>query len=484
MELGNKPGCYLWNHSLRVNDTATWSGMCFRQLAMGGGEINRVWGNDQEKSRIETGPLLRGKKYKKWVYRYADGTVVESHYHRASEIVRRVWRFPTGSVAEGPYENGELHGQWVFLYANGSIEEGSYVEGKTHGQWVLRYADGTVEERSYVHGDSHPRNRWVKHWAVGAVEQPVLSLPEESVQALRLPPGINAIDVGYTCATKSAGSKCWLELDNQPGCYFWNPFPGMNMNMTATWNGACAGGLAEGTGEITWVWRIIDKLNYAKSTGMFQHGKMHGRWVERYTNGDVAEGPYVDGRRHGKWVIREPNGDVLEGPYVNGKRHSQWVLSYIIRTVAEDGSFAPTSTKCVKNQNLRYAHPLYGDTYYDARRGQWDEHFADGTVAEGSYNNYGQREGRWITRFASGTVVEASYVDNQLHGRWNGRFQSGDVVEGRFVHGKKHGRWVIHETDGTVEKGRYVNGNRDGRWVHRKPDGRVVKKTYKAGELL
>ena len=31
---------------------------------------------------------------------------------------------------------------------------------------------------------------------------------------------------------------------------------------------------------------------------------MHGHWVWRYSNGRVAEGPFVDDEMHGRWVIR------------------------------------------------------------------------------------------------------------------------------------------------------------------------------------
>ena len=55
-----------------------------------------------------------------------------------------------------------------------------------------------------------------------------------------------------TCAYPSQGADCWLEFDNQPGCYVW--ISGKRADITATWTGACVGGLVWGMGTITWAW--------------------------------------------------------------------------------------------------------------------------------------------------------------------------------------------------------------------------------------
>ena len=41
-----------------------------------------------------------------------------------------------------------------------------------------------------------------------------------------------------------------MELENQPGCYFW-PSSALLRTEAATWSGACVDGLAEGNGSIT-----------------------------------------------------------------------------------------------------------------------------------------------------------------------------------------------------------------------------------------
>ena len=99
------------------------------------------------------------------------------------------------------------------------------------------------------------------------------------------------------------------------------------MNERITWSGTCSRGLAEGTGDIKWVYGS-DLENSTTGNGQLLQGKMDGRWVTRDGDGTVGEGSFVAGERHGQWVFRYANGNVIEGPYVDGKRHGQWVLRW------------------------------------------------------------------------------------------------------------------------------------------------------------
>ena len=198
------------------------------------------------------------------------------------------------------------------------------------------------------------------------------------------PSGISA---GQTCAGQAEGAACWMELANQPGCYVWNP--NLSADETAAWPGECSGGLASGTGTLTWVeWYRGEKYK-REDTGRLQDGKQHGRWVQRHADGRVDEGPYVDGNKHGRWVQRHAVGIVYEGPYVDGKRHGRWVIS-------EPGSFS------------------------------FEGPFVDGKM-----------HGRWVTRYADGEVEEGPYVDDKKHGRWVMRYADGNVEIDTYVNGEK-----------------------------------------------
>ena len=182
-----------------------------------------------------------------------------------------------------------------------------------------------TEELFFIvfHEDEPRFDRWSVDYnvAAGTHAAPVAQPPQpqaappaaQPAQAPGRPAGISA---GATCAGKSKGSACWLELDNQPGCYLWND--SLAENETATWSGACTGGLAEGAGEIFWVWSS-DREHSVTATGQLQQGKLHGRCVRRWDGGTVLEGPYVDGKAHGRFVARSVDGKVLnEVNFVNG----------------------------------------------------------------------------------------------------------------------------------------------------------------------
>ena len=121
------------------------------------------------------------------------------------------------------------------------------------------------------------------------------------------------------CAEMGKGAECWLELANKPGCYLFAPY--YDPSRTATWSGACAGGIAVGQGTVG-----RKSSSVSEETGTLVRGKQQGRWVVRSARGDVLEGPYVDGKRQGRWVWRFASGTVSEGSYVDGEPHGRWVF--------------------------------------------------------------------------------------------------------------------------------------------------------------
>lgn len=261
-----------------------------------------------------------------------------------------------------------------------------------------------------------------------------------------------------TCAGKPEDSECWMELENQPGCYIWNN--SLGVNESATWSGGCVNGLAEGMGEIIWAWESDGVQVTITGTGQVKGGKQYGQWIIRHPRGTImegkiSEGPYVDGKRHGQWVIRWADGDVAKGPYVDGKEHGHWAIRYAFGGVHEG-------------------------PYLDGKQhGQWVTRYADGDVEEGPYVD-GERHGRWVFRYADGNVGGGSYVDGKKHGHWVVLILD-DVYEGPYVGGDRHGHWVIRDPLGNVAEGPYVDDKRHGQWIVRHPDGVVSKETYVNG---
>ena len=296
-----------------------------------------------------------------------------------------------------------------------------------------------------------------------------------------------------SCEGQEEGTACWMELANHPGCYVW--LYQLNPGWTVTWSGDCAGVLASGTGTLT----FVRDGKETKHSGLLRSGKMHGQWVFRYADGNVAEGPYVDGKMHGQWVFRLADGGVQEGPYVEGKRHGDWVLRFASGSVdkgpyvdgrrhgqwvfrSADGDVWEGPYVDGK-KNGRWVFRLADGgiqegPYVDGKQtGQWVLRFADGNVNEGPYVD-GKRHGRWVLRFADGIVWEGPYVDGKKNGQWVERFANGNVQEGPYVDGKEHGQWVLRFADGSVHEGPMVDGKKHGRWVERHEDGGGAEGPY------
>ncbi len=141
-----------------------------------------------------------------------------------------------------------------------------------------------------------------------------------------------ALDPNQTCAGKEVDTSCWMEIENQPGCYLW--VRSLWPEETASWTGKCAGGLAQGVASLIRSYTDIDgKPATSTGAGEVRDGKRHGQWTTRFADGRVHEGSYVYGKRHGQWTLRGDGGrtyyaDVATGPYVDGKMHGLWTAQF------------------------------------------------------------------------------------------------------------------------------------------------------------
>ena len=178
-----------------------------------------------------------------------------------------------------------------------------------------------------------------------------------------------------TCAGKSEGTACWMELANHPQCYLWNP--NLQSGATATWTAECRNGFAQGTGTIQWTYDAGEQ----SWRGLLEDGKKEGDWVEEFDDGTIHMGPYVAGEREGDWVVRFADGRVTEGLYVDSHMRGNWVIR-----------------------------------------------FPDGGVHVGPYVQYESswfQEGQWVSRFANGDSMEGRMVAGERVGTWAYRFRDG-----------------------------------------------------------
>ena len=86
-----------------------------------------------------------------------------------------------------------------------------------------------------------------------------------------------------TCSDRreTRQAPCWMEITRLPGCYFWHTtrLPGstyVDHQVTATWDGECVDGLAEGQGTLTKTFAVYTVSNHTE-TGRLRGGKAQVR---------------------------------------------------------------------------------------------------------------------------------------------------------------------------------------------------------------
>ena len=168
-EIGNHPGCYLWNPGPREGFSANWSGECSGGFVEGRGEVTWRW-NDG--SATDSGLFQGGKREGFHVVNWSNGERYEGSYvnDERQGTWTLIWEDGTRDV--GPYVNGQRHGNWTESYADGSRGEGPYVNGERHGTWTESSEDGRDRQVGpYVNGERH--GTWTFNWGEGDVGREV-----------------------------------------------------------------------------------------------------------------------------------------------------------------------------------------------------------------------------------------------------------------------------------------------------------------------
>jgi hypothetical protein len=106
-------------------------------------------------------------------------------------------------------------------------------------------------------------------------------------------------------------SGTWL-MDTETGCRMWDWHP--DLSDTATWTGACAAGLKEGSGVVQW-FEHSEHIDRFEGTYRLGRRQGFGRYVWNKT--DWYEGNYEDDRPHG-FGTAYIAGEVFAGRWKNG----------------------------------------------------------------------------------------------------------------------------------------------------------------------
>ena len=138
-------------------------------------------------------------------------------------------------------------------------------------------------------------------------------------------------------------------------------------------------------------------------------GKMHGKGVMSYINGNRYEGGFKEGVKHGRGVFTWANGDVYDGEYANGLRNGRGVYSS-------------------KNGNK-----------YD---GEWKDNL---------------KNGHGIFYYKNGDRYDGEYSNSLKHGHGVYYSGNGSIFEGEWLNDMRHGNGIITLADGRKMRQKWDN---------------------------
>jgi len=143
------------------------------------------------------------------------------------------------------------------------------------------------------------------------------------------------------------GRPGWT-VDARNGCWMWNqnPHPGE----TATWDGPCPRGPAEGTGAGIWRWSENGTPHIATFNGSQRNGRLDGRGVQTYFDGSSYDGEWRDGRPHGRGVYTFADGNRYDGEWRDGRPDG--VGTYTSRFRTDSGVW---TSGCFRDTRGNYA---------------------------------------------------------------------------------------------------------------------------------
>lgn len=267
-----------------------------------------------------------------------------------------------------------------------------------------------------------------------------------------------------------------------------------------SWSGGCKNGFAEGEGEAKFWYdnpkhgenhtitglvkkgeflygqlRSGKKLYYE---GSIFHGRMEGRGIFYFRNGDRIEGHFFGNKANGAGVLVRKDGTRHAGEFYNGFLTGPGEIQYSDGTVKQvvfsEGKV--TSQAASPRKNKKSTSPQTSRV----TNGTGTLRYDNGSVYEGpivnnkpdGYGEYKRADGtRYKGRFKAGKMVgriEMTYSDGTRYigdvknylpnGKGVMRFQSGARVVGSFKDGEYNGNMQIFFADKRLFKAYYKNG--------------------------
>eukprot|EP01038_Epipyxis_sp_PR26KG_P003957 gene3957-5674_t len=172
--------------------------------------------------------------------------------------------------------------------------------------------------------------------------------------------------------------------------------------------------------------------------GEYKNGKMHGKGVFIFSNGEVYDGDWIDNKKHGRGVYTYSNGEVSDGDWMEDKKHRKGIFTYSNGNVF-NGDYI--------NDNMNGKGVMTysnGDVYDEVYDGDWIDH---------------RKHGKGVYSYTSGGLYNGDWIDDKINGKGVFKHVDGSVYDGDWRDDKKHGKGVLTYNDGSVYKGYFLDGN-------------------------
>jgi len=159
----------------------------------------------------------------------------------------------------------------------------------------------------------------------------------------------------------------------------------------------------------------------------------NGEGIHVYPSGAKYVGQFKSGKIHGKGVLYFSNGNVYNGDWVDHYRDGEGTLSY-----TDGGEYTGQFKSSQFNGKGIFKYPN-GDRY----NGNWADNKAEG---EGTY------------KFKDGDRYEGTFKKGKFHGDGTMFYKDGAKYTGQWKNNQKNGSGVFTNTDGRSMNGEWIEG--------------------------
>lgn len=191
--------------------------------------------------------------------------------------------------------------------------------------------------------------------------------------------------------------------------------------------------------------------------GSLVNGRLHGKGLIKWPNGDYYQGAFLNGRFSGTGKLVLAGGESYEGEFRDGRKSGRG------RLVTADGSvFVGVFVHDRLNGHGRY-QGANGETY-------------DGEFRDGAFHGNGEFK-------HGGRSYSGRFQHGSFHGK--GRYDNGrgEIYEGDFVKGDLHGNGIYTHSEGVRYEGEFRDWVMHGSGRYADPGGNIYEGRFVDGQL-